>query len=154
MKNQPLDVRFNASIDKSPNEKGCWIWTASKLKAGYGKIRNHYKHLLAHRVSYQINNGEIPPGMFVCHSCDNPSCVNPAHLFLGSRADNEADKVAKGRQIKGESHHKSKLNDSEVLEIRKRIKDGETCRGIAKIYNVDFTLISLIGRGKIWKHLN
>lgn len=101
-------ARFEAKVvrdDCMPD--GCHIWTASKNKSdlGYGKIKNCGKYVLASRASYVIYNGEIPHGMQVCHRCDNPPCVNPAHLFLGTNRDNQLDAVAKGRQVHAAKTH-------------------------------------------------
>jgi HNH endonuclease len=93
--------RFLNKIDKTTNPNGCWEWTASKTKAGYGIYqwsKNGQKQYFAHRYSIEHLSGLDPTGMYVCHTCDNPGCVNPAHLFLGTAKDNMDDKVAKGRQ--------------------------------------------------------
>lgn len=77
---------------------GCWVWTGSKIPTGYGKLSIHNKKVAAHRLSWALHNGPIPAGLHVLHRCDNPPCVNPEHLFLGTDGDNAADKVSKGRQ--------------------------------------------------------
>ncbi len=93
---EPFLDRFFGNIEPS---KGCWEWTACKLH-GYGTIRVGNKNLRAHRLSYEIFYKQHPGDMHVCHHCDNPGCVNPEHLFLGTDQDNSNDKVAKGRQFK------------------------------------------------------
>jgi hypothetical protein len=86
--------RFWNKVDKSDD---CWLWTASKLKQGYGRFNFNGKLILAHRMSWILTNGEIPNEMCALHSCDNPSCVNPSHLRLGTKKDNSQDKIQRGR---------------------------------------------------------
>jgi len=103
--------RFWARIDQNgpvprhaPELGPCWLWTGGKTRAGYGHLREGGctgKHVYAHRVSWELRHGTIPPGLHVLHRCDTPRCVNPAHLFVGTHADNMADRDAKGRQARG-----------------------------------------------------
>lgn len=91
--------RFWSHVDRSGN---CWTWTASRNPDGYGRVYMHGKHgQLAHRIAWELTNGEIPDGLFVCHHCDNPSCVRPDHLFIGTCDDNHKDKARKGRSRNG-----------------------------------------------------
>ena len=83
--------------DKVKIVDGCWIWQGAKIKGGYGKITYNAKQMLAHRLSYQLNIGDIPKGLCVCHKCDTPSCINPEHLFAGTHKENTRDMINKGR---------------------------------------------------------
>lgn len=104
-------------------------------------------------MSYELHHGPIPPGIFVCHRCDNTSCINPEHLFLGTHTENMADMVAKGRQARmhGSSNGLSKLSESDVLSIRK-VK-GLTNQRIADQFGVSAGLISMVRNRKIWTHI-
>lgn len=149
---------FAARVDKAgPN--GCWIWQGCKNKQGYGQLKVNGKHMRAHRFSWQLHNGTIPKGegyhgTCVLHKCDNPSCVNPDHLFLGTPADNNADMVSKGRckvpGFKGEMHGQSKLTERDVIAIR---HDQKTQRKVAANYGVCQSTVSRIKIGEIWGHV-
>lgn len=128
-----LVVRFESKVvrdDCMPD--GCHIWTGVKNPKGYGSINFKGKNLRAHRISYTIYNGEIPYGLLVCHRCDNPPCVNPAHLFVGTASDNEQDKLSKGRNYQKNKTHCPQGHEyaGDNLHIRK--SDGgrhcNTCR--------------------------
>jgi len=93
--------RFWNKVDRTSNPNCCWEWTANKLKQRYGRFSIGKKHILAHRFSYELHYGKIPDGLDVLHTCDNPPCVNPNHLYLGTQQDNANDMVAKNRQAKG-----------------------------------------------------
>lgn len=141
-----IEERFWKYVDKglSPD---CWIWTGAHLKGGYGRIRINEKIILAHRFSYEIHNGKIPNKMCVCHICDNPKCVNPSHLFLGTQKDNVDDMVNKNRQF-------SKLTLNQVKEIKKLCCEGKLKqREIAKTFNISRGTISDIYSNKSWRHM-
>jgi len=138
---------FYAKIDKSSD---CWEWTAAKFSNGYGAFQlGKGKTVRAHRLMWQLqNNREISSKEFVCHKCDNPSCVNPDHLFLGDALVNNLDMISKGRNrhLSGEENPMAKLTNKQSLEI---LKDPRTQQQIADDYGVSRPLISLIKNRKI-----
>ena len=142
---------FWAKVNKSD---GCWEWNASRNNKGYGRFLARGQSTGAHRVSYELHNGPIPNGMSVLHKCDNPPCVNPAHLFLGTNADNNADKMAKGRHraLKGSDHRLAKMTEADVVVIK-------STRGVlpgyivAECFGVVQTTISNIHSGHSWSHV-
>jgi hypothetical protein len=147
-------ARFWRNVRKIPGV--CWFWTAGKT-GGYGRFRLNGRCMLAHRIAYKELVGAIPDGLFVCHHCDNPACVNPEHLFLGTCADNVTDMMKKGRGIKakGEKHWKSKLSDGDVVEIRRRVAavEYESQTKLGKEFGVSNQLISRIASRGIWAHI-
>lgn len=143
----PLDVRFHAKYEKRYD--GCWVWIAAKDKDGYGCIQSEGDKVRAHRVSWELHHGEIPPGLVICHHCDNPSCVNPDHLFLGTVGDNNADMYKKRRNPRGKLHGMAKLCPDDVKAIRKIA--GKTGKDIAKAYGVSKSLVGMIRQRVIWR---
>lgn len=134
-------------------DTGCWIWSGNRDKDGYGRVSMRGVWNRAHRVMYSNQVGDIPDGLFVCHSCDNPPCVNPEHLFAGTHADNMADCSRKGRRpaFPGESNPSSKLTETDVANVRFMKEDGIMQKDIADHFGVTPGTISLIVLGKTWK---
>lgn len=144
----PVSVRLWRRIKKIA-KTGCWEWQGSWSTNGYGRLRVGGKIRTCHRLAWEVSHGEIPAGLFVCHTCDNRKCINPAHLFLGTSADNNADRDRKGRSNppKGERHPHSKLSEAQVRIIRERIKAGEPLKLLAYQYAVSRTAIAHIKKG-------
>lgn len=124
------DEVFMSRIQKTDT---CWLWTAAKTEAGYGLMTLHRKNVLAHRHSYILFRGEIPPGLVLMHSCDNPGCVNPWHLTPGTQKDNGLDARDKGRLKHGEQHHACRLTTEQVSEIR---KSRQSLKEMAAMYGI------------------
>jgi hypothetical protein len=182
IKLSPADeARFWKKVDKygptMPHmETQCWVWTAS-LSFGYGQFKAGGQILKVHRVAWILSNGQIAHdgsfhGICVCHRCDNPSCCNPAHLFLGTQRDNADDRTRKGRTVKGNEHYsklrpervprgnthysrlRPRLADAQVLEIRAIYAAGSiTQRNLAAQFGVSKPTIGRIINRKIWKHV-
>lgn len=131
---------------------GCWNWSGCTNSKYYGQLRRNGKKVGAHRAFYEYYVGPVPNDLLVLHRCDNPRCVNPKHLFLGTNKDNMDDMTAKGREnkVRGEQHGMSKLTDEQVLAIR---KDTRAQWEIAIDYNVSQITISGIKRNTSWKHV-
>jgi len=150
--------RFWKHVHKTED---CWEWTSRLTKKGYGRFAVSQKRLAAHRASWFLHYGPIPEGMFVCHHCDNPKCIRPDHLFLGTHRDNMRDMARKGRAIKGrkgpprwgQGNPNAKLTEADVLQIRRAYKNGGVTQcSLGTLYGVHRTAISDILIGRTWAH--
>lgn len=169
--------QFWDNVDKSGGDDACWLWTKRKDRDGYGALMLGKKHMIAHRMAYQLVYGDIPAGLEVCHNCpggDNPSCVNPAHLWLGTHKENMVDKERKGRGnhgnystnnqngmqkypekvARGSAHPGSKLTESDVVTIRSKFTNGDNTQlELQREFKVSkvtiYRIINRIG----WKHV-
>jgi len=132
---------------------GCWNYQGGQTKRGYGRLRIEDRYEGAHRVMAEMVYGDVE-GFFVCHKCDNPACVNPVHLFVGTHMDNVRDSMAKGRRLEGEKHGGHKLTLPQVLEVRsnyfRRVKG---IRQMAKELKVTQGTLYCVVRGKTWRHV-
>lgn len=133
---------------------GCWLWIGTKTNEGYGTIRVGEKLCVSHRVGWELVKGPIPDGMLALHKCDNPSCVNPDHLFLGTNADNAQDKMRKGRATWGARSATAKLTEAAVLEMRRRARAGETTANLARAYGVTKSVARKAILGLTWRLLD
>lgn len=181
----PLAVRWARRVDQSGGPDACWPWTGSRTSTGYGQMAVLGENCpqATHRVAWALANGPIPDGMWVLHRCDTPLCVNPAHLFLGTSQDNIADKLAKGRQARGdtsgprlhpermargaqsgarkhpermprgERQGHAKLTEDAVRRIREMADRGERQRVIAQVFGVDPTTIHYVVTRTTWRHV-
>ena len=150
-----IEERFWANVDRR-SENECWEWAAkSKTPAGYGVFHPRKPETVgAHRFSLALHLGRpITTGMFACHTCDNPPCVNPHHLYEGTSQNNVDDAVSRQRHKRGEMDPNAKLSEDDVLAIRFMVADGAKSRSAAAIYGVQESLISGIVRGNRWQHV-
>lgn len=153
-----LKKRFWKKVDRlGPDE--CWVWSASTNKSGYGRIGVYdgsiMRPKIASRISWLIHNGPIPDGLFALHKCDNPPCVNPAHLFLGTNQDNMDDMRLKDRQPAkvGSKNGESRLSEDDVIKIRLMLMDGMTLRSVANSFSVSISTIHRIKHRESWSHV-
>jgi hypothetical protein len=151
-KHRPLSARFWEKVNlRGPDD--CWPWLAATKQGGYGKIVGDDGHfLLAHRAAYELTVGLIPAGHVLCHHCDNPACVNPSHLFIGTQADNLRDMRAKGRDNapRGSRHPRAKVTESLVVMIR---SDSRSHRCIARDFGIGKSTVGIIKTGGTWTHV-
>lgn len=145
--------RFDKKVVRAEDNE-CWEWVGAKKPTGYGNFYIDGRYLGAHVASWEIENGRVPEGNFVCHKCDNPSCVNPAHLFLGTPLDNMRDMRAKGRakgiHEGGEKHPVAKLTKISVEKIRELRDSGLILKTIAEMFGVSESNIHYVCSNKTW----
>lgn len=136
-------------------ESSCVEWSGYRDKHGYGRASFDGRTDSAHRIAWQLANGPVPVGLCVLHKCDNPPCINPEHLFLGTQADNLADMTAKGRRgaVRGEQHPLAKLTREEVVCLRQLVAAGEPGRSVARRYGISHTQVQRIVARLRWPHV-
>lgn len=152
-------ARFWSQVRRG-NADDCWEWTGYKSAQGYGRVNYKYpiRTTKAHRFSYYLAHGSLPENMSVCHRCDNPSCVNPAHLFLETNAGNVADRVRKGRSVvpfsRGSAKKNAVLTESQVLEIKEALRASSASQSeLARKFGVARATINNIAQGNNWAWL-
>jgi hypothetical protein len=152
-----LEQRFMEKVHPEPMS-GCWLWGGCIDSKGYGQIRRGANTLgvaQATAVSLGLRGVVVPAGMVVCHRCDNPPCVNPDHLFIGTHKDNSDDKIRKGRgnPVKGVGHYQARITDSDVISIRRAYKGGATLKELSATYGLNTSAIGHVVVGRTWKHV-
>jgi hypothetical protein len=147
-----LHERFWSKVDvREPDE--CWEWRGAVSERGYGKFRGvNGKTLRAHRWAYEQQYGA--PADLVCHTCDNRLCVNPAHLFDGTSAENSADMVAKGRSRRGEQHYLAEENEESIAALKRLLRQGVPLPDAARAAGVDYYRAYHAARGNSWRHIS
>lgn len=150
---------FWSCVDISDDLDGCWEWTSTRTAAGYGVLGVRGRRIYAHRMSFELHHRALDDGEQACHSCDNPPCVNPGHLFAGTQLDNMRDMIRKGRRRpdsvspRGEDHPAAKLTEGKVLAIRAAARSGVTRRELAERYGVSQGCIDGVVSRRKWGHV-
>lgn len=148
---KPLPTRFWAKVERKSDAE-CWPFLGARNQAGYGIMRPFGRRkVAAHRVAWQLANGPLPKGAILRHSCDNPSCVNPSHLVVGTHADNVADRVRRGRSAVGERSGRAKLTPDAVRAIR---LSSDSTSVLAQRFGVTHCAVLAVRRGESWKHVS
>lgn len=146
------EERFWNRVKKDANEKGCWEWQGSTNEHGYGRVGYQNRYFKTHILSWFLTYGKMPENNLL-HDCDNPPCCNPKHLHEGTKAQNSAEMVSRGRSAKGEKHSQARLTDEKVLDIRYKSKQGKTMNALAIEHQVSSSTISRVVNRQIWTHI-
>lgn len=148
----PVEVRLWRRVDRGA-PGACWEWQGAINSHGYGTIREWCKSKGTHVIAYRSTHGDVPQGMYVCHRCDNRKCCNPAHLFLGTNAENIADRDAKRRQARGSRIKRARISEADAAIIRYLTDCGANGKALAKLYGINQSAVSAIHRRRTWAHV-
>lgn len=157
----PVEKRFWGRVDTAPGQGpsgDCWEWQGDRSSKGYGRLKEtieprRTRRVMATAIALRVAGRELQPGQCALHRCDNPPCVRPDHLFIGTKGDNNRDRTAKGRGIKGERVNTCKLTEEQVAEIRALYATGEYSQPhLGRLFGVRHGTIGYIVRGETWKH--
>lgn len=150
-----ISCRFWSKVNKK-SINDCWIWKSYCNKFGYGSFYIKEQFYRAHRIAYSLKYGKIPKGIFVLHRCDNPSCVNPNHLFLGTQSDNMRDASQKSHfpLRKGIKNSRAKLTENDIKKIRQLLEQGMFQKDIGNLFGITQGMIGFIKRGLSWNHIH
>lgn len=148
-------VRLMTMVSLPPEPETCWEWNGCRNNDGYGQISINGRPVSAHKWLYEALNGPVPDGLVVRHHCDNPACVNPIHLAVGTQRDNAQDRLLRGRQAsrKGHDNGRRVLSERDIRDIRKLSACGVSNKQIAEQYPVNKNHISKIVNGRAWSHV-
>ncbi len=154
---ESIETRFSQKVQRAA-PGACWEWQGSIANTGYGQMSvrrpdGRWTMENTHRIAWKLAHGAIPADQCVLHRCDNRKCVNPAHLFLGTKADNIADMVSKGRQARGEKKPGAKLTAAVVRQMREMVKSGRTMKQVGRAIGVSASSVCMIASGKRWGHV-
>jgi hypothetical protein len=159
IKNGSPLVRFVARVETGASPDDCWAWRGAHSTGGYGQVYIPERGVVyTHRLAYELFRGDVPQGLFVCHTCDNRGCCNPRHFFVGTNGDNIRDARDKGRLTgknaeRGEARYNAKLTDALVRLVRSRCDAGETQRAVAADLGLKVSLVSQAAGRRTWKHV-
>lgn len=150
---KPINERFDRFVVRT-DERECWLWRGSMRPNGYGRLNiGRRRAVSAHRVAWELQHGPVPAGQCVLHRCDVRACVNPAHLFLGTKADNNRDCVAKARNTRGSMQGTAKLTEALIPSIRDALRRGRSCASVARELGVSGDTIARVKNGMTWRHV-
>lgn len=146
--------RFWKFVSVPEDNDGCWDWTGRKNYKGYGVMKINRRNVQSHRFSYELHQKqEIPLGLLACHKCDNPACVNPDHIFIGTIQENNLDRDRKSRKAVGERNGKSKLTEERVRSIKILLSQKVSDSEIARRFGLWYTTVRAIRLGITWSHV-
>lgn len=147
------DAAYILSLIEYDTNGGCWLWPGETNFGGYGRANRFGARVAAHRLSWKAFRGEDPGSLAVCHKCDVPTCVNPAHLFLGTQAENLRDMARKGRSARGQASGRARITNEQAEEAIRLLRDGLTRAEVAAAIGCPTDIVNKLAYGQTWVHL-